>query len=106
MTKQQVVDAALATLHDLRWTDFVPNPKTRTITSTGNLADHGFGYSVKRDGIVIYLDTKAAPYVPYTNEPWVSPKWHGKKNPNEGWWERFCEEFTRRLAAKLRGEIK
>lgn len=47
-----------------------------------------------------------APYVPYTNEPWISPKWNGKKNPNEGWWDRFVAEFTKRLANKLKGVIK
>ncbi len=27
-------------------------------------------------------------YMPYTNEKWISPKWNGKKNPNEAWWQQ------------------
>lgn len=26
-------------------------------------------------------------YMPYTNEKWVSPRWKGKQNPNEKWWQ-------------------
>ena len=26
-----------------------------------------------------------APYATYTNEPWISEKWNGKQNPNQGW---------------------
>lgn len=26
-------------------------------------------------------------YMPYTNERWISPRWHGRKNPNEQWWQ-------------------
>ena len=42
----------------------------------------------------------------YTNEPWSSTKWNGKTNPNEGWWEVWCEMFMNRLAQKLRGTLK
>lgn len=27
-------------------------------------------------------------YMPYTNEKWVSPRWHGKQNPNQDWWDK------------------
>lgn len=53
----------------------------------------------------IYVDEAIAPYVFYTNEPWISPKWHGKKNPNEGWWDNAAqiidERIRQRLGAKL-----
>ena len=26
-------------------------------------------------------------YMPFTNEPWISPRWKGAKNPNEKWFE-------------------
>lgn len=43
-----------------------------------------------------------APYIPYTNEPWISPKWKGKKNPNQGWFnEKFVPLFIRKLAEEL-----
>ena len=43
----------------------------------------------------IYVDEAIAPYMPYTTEPWVSPKWHGKKNPNEGWWQIKATEVVK-----------
>lgn len=53
----------------------------------------------------IYVDEAIAPYVFYTNEPWISPKWHGKKNPNEGWLDNGAqiidERIRQRLGAKL-----
>lgn len=53
----------------------------------------------------ILVDEAIAPYVFYTNEPWISPKWHGKKNPNEGWWDNGAqiidERIRQRLGAKL-----
>ena len=55
---------------------------------TGNLR---FNATMRRmtDGktCVIYVDEDIAPYMPFTTEPWMSPKWNGKKNPNEGWWQ-------------------
>lgn len=107
MTKQEIINAIQATLEELRNTDFVPNPKTRYQKggSTGNLKDNGLSINITQKEVVIFLDQSKAPYVPYTNDPWVSPKWNGKHNPNEGWWERFVEEFTRRLAQKLGGKI-
>ena len=60
---------------------------------TGELAS-----SIERDvtseeGVEIYRLTiggqegEKGYYMPYTNEKWVSPRWHGKKNPNEQWWQ-------------------
>lgn len=39
----------------------------------------------------IYVNTDIAPYMPYTNEQWTSPKWHGKTNPNQGWFKKAIE---------------
>lgn len=108
MTRQEAVNLVIQTVEELRNTDFIPNPATRLKKpgSTGNMADNGLKYVLKHDGIVVYFDTKVAPYIRCTNEPWVAKRWHGKKNPNEGWWERFCDEFARRLAVKLKGDLK
>lgn len=73
---------------------------------TGNLAYNGITISVEGDFLIIEANPNIVPYIPYTNEPWISPKWKGKKNPNEGWWDRFATEFARRLAKRLKGEIK
>lgn len=42
--------------------------------------------SVFEDGIwQVVIGGEVAPYAPYTNEPWISPKWKGAKNPNLYW---------------------
>lgn len=47
-----------------------------------------------------------APYAPYTNEPWLAPRWDGKKNPNEGWFARFVEAVANDIAKTLGGVVK
>lgn len=42
--------------------------------------------------------------MPYTNEPWISPKWHGKKNPNEGWFDRTADYIASEFARIAKGE--
>lgn len=79
----------------------VPNPKTRYVKyytnaygnrqrgSTGNMAFNASKIEFTApDCAKIYVDSKIAPYVPYTNEPWIATKWKGHKNPNQGWFER------------------
>lgn len=44
------------------------------------------------DYSVIIIGGSTAKYMPFTTEPWVSPRWHGKKNPNEGWWKRATDD--------------
>lgn len=56
------------------------------------------GHEGEGDGI--------APYVVYTNDPWLSPKWNGKKNPNQGWFERATEAVAIELAAMLGGTLE
>jgi hypothetical protein len=34
---------------------------------------------------VIYIGGGIVEYAPATNEKWESPKWKGKRNPNQGW---------------------
>lgn len=74
---------------------------------TGNLAYVAVRY--ERTGIdtwKIFISLEYAPYAPYVNEKWVSPRWHGKKNPNEGWWNRTIDEVVRIISAEIGGEIK
>lgn len=98
MTRQNIINAAITTVEDMR-REYVPY-------DTGNMALNALQYRVEGRYITIYINTRVAPYVPYTNEPWLSPKWDGKKNPNEGWWDTFCNEFIERFNRKLRGTIK
>ena len=83
----------------------VPNPKTRYKTSTGNLAFNSL--KIEKDfGVAhIYIDERIAPYMVYTNEKWISPKWHELKNPNEGWFGRMALYIAKRIAIKMNGEL-
>lgn len=92
---------AIAEIEELRQAVFIPWDK-------GNMATHGLQYEVLDGGktLHIYMDLSQASYTPYTNEPWLSPRWHGKTNPNEGWWNEWCDTFMKRLATKLQGNLK
>lgn len=72
---------------------------------TGNLKYNALRVINSPDGIVIYVDQNIAPYMPFTNEPWISPKWKGAKNPNEHWWENMSKEFINDLAKELKGRL-
>lgn len=98
VTRQQAANIAISIVEEMR-DEYVPR-------DTGNMAYMALRYEVQNNILAIYIDPNIAPYVPYTNEPWISQKWHNKKNPNEGWWDRFATEFARRLAKRLKGEIK
>ena len=68
---------------------------------TGNLAYNAIKYEFIGNTCKIYVDEAIAPYMPYTNEPWVSPRWHGKKNPNEKWFDdavAFLVEYITKAA--------
>ncbi len=65
--------------------------QARAPYDTGNLAMNNIRIDRNR-GRVIVGSKESADYAPITNEPWVSEKWHGKKNPNEGWINRAIEE--------------
>lgn len=106
MKRETIIRAILETVEEMRPTIYIPNPKTRGKTSTGNMAFNALRCDIKGNLVDIHIDKKIAPYCYYTDEPWISPKWKGKKNPHEGWWDKFCQEFCRRLAIKLRGKLK
>ncbi len=105
MTRQEIVQAAAAVVEEMR-ADWVPNPNTRYKSSTGNMAFNALKYRVEGDAFIVYIDDAVAPYFPYTEYPWTSPRRNGKRNPNEGWVERFQDEFARRLAQRLGGKLE
>lgn len=70
---------------------------------TGNMEFNALKVKVEGRYVIVYFDTKVAPYIPYTNEPWLSARWHGKRNPNQDWWDSFAQEFIRRLTLRLKG---
>ena len=74
---------------------------------TGNLRYNAINYKfLDADTCVIKVSLDIAPYMPYTNEPWLAKRWNGKKNPNEGWWENAVKKVVEYLAQALGGEIQ
>ena len=68
--------------------NLVENIRSVSPIKTGNLRYNAIKYEfIDEKTCKIYVDESIAPYMPYTNEPWVSDKWKGAKNPNEGWWQ-------------------
>lgn len=74
---------------------------------TGNLKNNAVKCEHKGDGKwQITIDESVAPYMPYTNEPWVSPKWNGKKNPNEHWFDDAAGLIALLLSQELQGMLR
>ena len=74
---------------------------------TGNLKNNAVKCEYKGDGKwQITSDESVAPYMPYTNEPWVSPKFHGKKNPNEHWFDDAAGLIALLLSQELHGTLR
>lgn len=73
---------------------------------TGNLRYNAIRYEwINETTFKIYVDESIAPYMPFTNEPWIAAKWKGKPNPNEGWWQGACEFIIDLLAQELQGTL-
>lgn len=73
---------------------------------TGNMRYNATRLESVGNGVFkIRVSEAVAPYVPYTNEPWISPRWNGKKNPNEGWFESGTELVATVLAQNLGGTV-
>lgn len=78
--------------------------KMRSPIDTGNLRYNSITMRmVSPDEIRIYIDEAIAPYMPFTNEPWISPRWNGKKNPNEHWFDNAAEYLVKFIADNYNG---
>jgi len=81
--------------------------KQKSPQDTGNLRYNAIkGEWMDEKTFHIYVDEKLAPYMVYTNEPWTSPYWRGKKNPNEHWWNSTIQEILRMISNNLQGILK
>lgn len=79
----------------------------QTPIDTGNMRYNATYAKYLGDGVwEIVVDESIAPYVPYTNEPWISEKWNGKKNPNEGWFDRASALVATYIAGRLQGQVE
>ena len=73
---------------------------------TGNLAYNAIKIEFPNENEChIYVDESIAPYMPFTTRPWISSRWHGKKNPNEGWWQSAGELLAEYVAAQVGGKL-
>ena len=99
MSNERLFAACIEVVEELRQAVFIP-------WDTGNMATKSLRYQIEGNVFHVYMDEGIAPYVVFTNEPWISPRWHGKSNPNEGWWNDFADIFARRLTLKLQGELE
>jgi hypothetical protein len=79
------------------------HPEAKT---TGNLKYNALKTIKTEYGYKVYIDLDIAPYMPYTNEEWISPKWNGAKNPNEKWFENMVLVLAQELAMVYNGIIK
>lgn len=61
---------------------------------TGNLQNSIFS-ELKFPNIEIVSRGAIAPYNIYTDARWISPRWGGKRNPNQGW---FSLDITANVA--------
>lgn len=106
MTPEEFESSCLRAVAYLR--KLAPNPVTRAqLKSTGNLAFNAITWELRDPNtFVIYVDESIAPYMPYTNEPWIHPRWGGKKNPNEGWWQRAVALVAQFVAQDTGGRLK
>ena len=63
---------------------------------TGNLERNGIRVKIDNGSMCVEIGHETSKllgeYAVYTNEPWISPKWGGKQNPNQGWIERGIEK--------------
>lgn len=80
--------------------------KKHSPIDTGNLRFNAIKFAqTGKNEITIYVNTNIAPYMVFTNEPWISPKWNGKKNPNEAWWNNLASVLATHVAKKLKAKV-
>lgn len=101
MTRAQFEVVLQMAVYSCFWKAVKAAPK-----DTGNLAYNAIKLKKTKNGYVIKVDSKIAPYMVYTEEPWISPKWHGKKNPNEEWFKQLAEDIAEYIRQIFNGERK
>ena len=100
VTKRKVEAAIYEAWNIVRNSDMIPK-------DTGNLRYNSF--KIERTGVNswrIFIDHAIAPYDIYVNGEWISPKWNGKQNPNEGFWREVCDFIVNYLQQKLGGTVE
>jgi hypothetical protein len=86
--------------------EFLTELKAIAPYDTGNLSKNAIRIEwISEDECNIYVDQDIAPYMVFTNEHWISPKWRGKQNPNEDWWNYGVMLIASELAGKYQGKF-
>ena len=86
---------------------FVEEFRKTSPIKTGNLRLNAIRYVfVSPTREEVYIDLDIAPYMPYTNEPWVADRWNGKKNKNEGWFQKGFDEAVRKANQKMQARVR
>lgn len=79
--------------------------RNRSPIDTGNLRFNAIRYAEHAATAEIYAEETIAPYMPYTNEVWTSPRWRGRQNPNLYWWNKSVDLAIQAMAIILNGEV-
>ncbi len=75
---------------------------------TGNLRNNAITieFADGGDTCIISVNEDIAPYMPYTNEVWLSPRFNGKQNPNKNWWNKTAyEKIIQTINSCLRDRV-
>jgi len=75
--------------------------RSQTPYRSGYMASQ-WKYRFVENGIEFYNETD---YLVYTNEKWISPRWRGRKNPNEKWMEETTKLVAEFIARELGGTV-
>ncbi len=94
MTKNEWESLFRDAMQSLRKQVFVPE-------DTGHLKKNAIlGMWVSEQTFRIYIDEEVAPYVFYTQEPWIN---RPGINPNQGWVEKAVDYIANYIAHRLGG---
>lgn len=104
MTKEQMISFLL---REIRKMTPVRTGNLQASTTTKRIGENTFEIYVNAgDDPYAKYERGRAPYVPFVNEVWISPRWHGRKNPNEGYWNNGVERAMQLLAKKTGGTLE
>lgn len=97
MTRNEWELLFIDAINSLRQQTFVPY-------DTGNLKFNAIkGMWISENQYRIYVDESVAPYVFFTNEPWIN---RPSNNPNQGWIDKAFNYLANYIAQRTGGNIQ
>ena len=74
---------------------------------TGNMKYNAIRFTrLSENKIEVSIEASIAPYVVYTHEQWLSPKWGPHTNPNEKWIDDAADAIAAKISASLGGRAR